>query len=269
MGEYSTAEAVHALDPTMFETSLVAIRSSNFQITHDDSAVDIHGKLGGGGTKTAYDASVGGESFALALPNTTDSTSIALAKWQVALNEPKATDAMREMGFIVNPVCEVMPVNIDDTPFPAIKMARYQDMPIQIRDGKNHSSSVIKNDLFPDSLSLDSFMDGTGEIRTDIAALIRKGVGIGRDSFNVCIANGQMRLYFNDLATAKFEPISPEDAKDYAEYYSRLAVGTIMNGMSHGEFQRQQKFFDEEFGYQGRGYDAFTDLVMAELTQAA
>jgi hypothetical protein len=199
----------------------------------------------------------------------TDGTDVALAKWQVALNEPKATDAMREMDFIVNPVCEVMPVRINDTPFPAIKMTRYQDMPIQIRDGKNHGSSVIENDLFPDSLSLESFLYGIDGIRSDIAALIKKGIAVGRDSFNVCITDGQVRLYFNDLAATKFESMGPEDAKYYADYYSMLTVGTIVNGMSHEEFQRQHRFFAEEFGYRGRGYDTLTDLVMAELDQAA
>src|SRR5487761_1858148 len=102
MGEFPTGEAVQTLDTTAFDTVLTAIRGDNFQVRHDDVVVGIHGTLGSGGTKAAYDASVNGEHFALALPNTTDDTRTALDKWQVALHEPEATNRMREMGFMVN-----------------------------------------------------------------------------------------------------------------------------------------------------------------------
>ncbi|HSX06484.1 MAG TPA: hypothetical protein VLG92_02085 [Candidatus Saccharimonadia bacterium] len=248
---------------------MAAIRSGNFQVTLDDTAVNIQGTLGSGGTKTAYDVSINGEAFALALPNTVDDTGIALDKWEVALREPQATDRMREMGFIVNPICEVLPATINGVTFPAIKMTRYQDMPIQIRDGKNGNSSIIEDDLLPSDIRKGSFMDRTSGIRGDIAALIKNNVSIGRDSFNICVVDGQMRLYFNDLAQAKFEPIDNERVEEYAEFYSKLAVGTIMNGMSYEEFQCHQGFFNEYFGFRGEGYGAFSGLVMDELAQVA
>ena len=269
MGEFSSDEVLHTLDPASFDACLGSIRSGNFQISQDDTPIEIYGKLGsGGGTKTVYDASLDAERFALALPNTTDGTETALAKWRVALHEPNVTDTMRDMGFVVNPTCEVMPVNISGTPFPAIRMTRFQDMPIQVRDGKNHSASVIESDIFAGSLELTSFMDRTADIRSDIIALIRSGVSIGRDSFNVCLIDGQLRLFFNDLASAKFGPVDSERREEYADFYSKFAIGAIKNGMSHDEFQHNKNFFDEHFGFQGSGYEEFLRPIMAELVPA-
>ena len=265
MGELPIGEAVYALDPTMFDEALAAMKAGNFQVMQDDATVDIHGSWPGGGTKSVYDASIHGEPFALALPNLIDDSSTSLAKWQTALNEPVATARLRKLGFMVNPVCEVMPIDVDGVPFPAIRMMRYQDLPVYVRDSKNRDPSQLESDLF-----VESFIKRTSGVHDDLVALIRDGVRLAYyrdsiDSMNICVTDGQMRLFFNDLAETQFEPIESEESDDYARFYAKIAVRKIIESMSEVEYQRNGPFVNVQLGSQGEGRKEFIDLVVNEL----
>jgi hypothetical protein len=252
------------LDIAAISVCLEALQSGNFQLTAGGSEVFIKGVLGaGGGTKTVYDAFSDGEAFALALPNPTDNEQTAYRKWQVALNEPAMTDQLRDLGLVVNPDCQVWPVEINDTPFPAIKMLRYQDMPLQIRDGKNPTFSTIEHDLFPDNLDLSSFLEKTEGVRKDIAVLVKNGLVLNKDSFNICILNEEIRVFFNDLGDAQLKPSNHNTPEDYVAQYSLYAIGVLKNAMSEPEWQRHGALFNgPAFNYQGEAYQQFAARVM-------
>lgn len=274
MGELPIGEATFVLDPATFDEAFTAVKAGNFQVMQYGAMVNISGSWPGGGTKTVYDASIHGEPFALALPNSTDDSRTALAKWQTALSEPSATDRMRELGFLVNPVCDVMPIDINGVPFSAIRMTRYQDLPMHVRDGKNRDYSQEESDLFAGDLSRETFIQRTRGVHNDLVALIRNGVrldyyGDSIDSMNICVVEGQMRLFFNDLAKTQFEPMVSEQGDDYARFYAKIAVRKIIESMSENEYQRNVTFVNKQLGPQGRGREEFIDLVVNELGQAA
>lgn len=263
MSETTVLTETPELNPQAFADSIAVMRSGDFEVSAEGQEVAIGRVLGGGGTKTVYDASLAGESFALALPNLTDGVDKAYKKWEAALKEPAATEAMRSIGLIVNPCCEIMPVAIGEKPFPAIRMTRYQDLPIQVRDSKNRNSSIVEQDLLPVELDDKSFSDSIVGVREDIATLIKQGVSIGRDSFNLCLSDGKLRLYLNDLAGAELNAIEPEEVADYVQYYAMHAIGAVMNGLSHDEFTRHKEFLRE-----GRLADSLAQQVTLELSDA-
>lgn len=114
------------------------------QLAHGNDSFILGRVLGQGGTKRVYDAQLSGEHVALALPNTVDGTARAAQKWQEALRELSVTDVVRELGFMVNTRCEVTPITVAGTSFPAITLTRYADLPVEVRDHKNSHSSVVK-----------------------------------------------------------------------------------------------------------------------------
>jgi hypothetical protein len=222
---------------------LESMRKGQLEITSDGSPVRVDKKVGSGGTKNVYRAVIGDEPFALGLPNTVDGVEIMRQKWSVALSEPANTARIRELGLLTNPVCEILPVSINGVPFPAIRMALYQDLPYRIMDGKNPSESTVTTDVLPEQLDEDSFQEYFTRVASDVRQMIEKGVRVKTDSLNLCILDGSPRIFLSDLGGAEFEPI-PDDIKaQVAERYIGSAFSTFLNGLTESEYQRSKDSF--------------------------
>jgi hypothetical protein len=253
-----------------FETALAQLKGSEpARITYHEQDVALAGLLGKGDSKLVYDAICNGEAFALGLPNTAHNATRAAIEWETTLQEPKATDTIRALGLLANVRCEVMPVLVNGHPLDAIRMARYADMPWQIRDKKNPASSIIEGDIFDAALDRQTFLEATQGIREDILTLLRHGVDVGRDSFNVCVAEGQSRLYFNDLGTAEFGVLDCEDIPGSAKYHTRHALDAILDGVSSDELDRHDAFLngpDFRFG-KDNFYDTWAQQMALEAAR--
>jgi hypothetical protein len=257
---------VQTLDQETFAIAFDAMEQGEPQLAHNGDRFRLGRILGQGGTKSVYDAQLSGEQLALALPNTVDGTAKAAQKWQDALREPPVTDVVRELGFLVNTRCDVTPITVDGTIFPAITLNRYADLPVEVRDRKNSSSSVVKGDIFPNTPTLGSFVEASRGLAHDTARLVGHGVLLGGDSFNLGRGENGLHLFLNDLAHTEFEDLNEEDAADYARRASMRAVDALLSGLSRKEYDRYRDFFDgDAFHFRhGQAYKQFTDIVLAE-----
>jgi hypothetical protein len=236
--EFGDTQAItHMLD---------SMRKGQLEATHDGTSLEIGRKLGEGGTKTVYEAVINSNPFALAFPNATDGVQIMTQKWKVALQEPANTDKIKAIGLFLNPICEVMKVNINGAPFPILKMARYQDLPFQIMDGKNPRSSTVDTEILPKQLDDATFEEYFSSILPDLQSLIQNGVRVGIDSVNICIVDGKPRIFLSDLGNAEFELIPRETMSKISEKYVMFASGAFLNGLTETEYQKHKVFFDGE-----------------------
>jgi hypothetical protein len=222
------------------------MRKGKLEMTHGKNHIEIGKKLGEGGTKTIYEAVIEGNPFALAVPNTVDGAERMTQKWKVALQEPKNTEEIRSLGIFTNPTCETLPVDINGVPFIVIKMTRYQDLSFQIMDGKNPTSSTVKNEVLPKQLNDTRYEEYFSSIIPDLQTLIKNGVRVGRDSINICIVDGHPRIYLSDVGNAKFEPFPEKTIPEIVEKYVIYAQGAFLNSLTETEFQKHKTFFDSE-----------------------
>jgi len=257
---------VQTLDQEAFTIAFDAMKQGKPQFTHGDDSFRLGRELGKGGTKSVYDAQLSGEQLALALSNTVDGTTRAAQKWQKALREPPVTDVVRELGFLVNTHCKVTPITVDGTSFPAITLTRYADLPLEVRDRKNPSSSVVRGDIFTKTPTLGSFIEATRGLAQDTAKVVGQGVFLEGDSFNLGRDDNGLHLFLNDLSNAQFRDSNEEDATKYAEYASSRAVEALISGLSWEEYGKHRDFFDgDAFHFlHGQAYKQFTDIVLAE-----
>ncbi len=226
---------------------LTSLRSGSFEISTHGSPVILAKELGRGGSKTVYDATIEGATMALGLPNTTDGIERMREKWTVVMHEPAATDRIRGLGLLVNPLCRLQEVEINGTPFPAIVMHRYHDLPYQVKDGKNSSSSVSRGAFQPGSLSEQWFTDKALQpLAEDCATLIAAGANLHRDSFSTCVTmDGELRLFLHDLGNATFEQTGEHSVDTYARGYARFVIGSFTNAVNEPEYRGNKAFFDE------------------------
>jgi len=223
-------------EATITEPLRNALREKGHRIEHAGEVLTLGGRLGAGGTKTVYDAELKGQHFALALPNTTDGIVTMNEKWGRALKEPGITDRIRSLGVHVNPVCEPFPVTVNGIPLTAIRLQRFQDLPFPIVDSKNRLSSTLTASILPKDFSAETYQGMLQPALPDLAKLIKAGLHIGGDSMNICIINGEVRPYLNDLGSATFEPFVRGRAfRDAVNYISML------------EHSCRQAFTDEEY----------------------
>lgn len=223
---------------------LESMRAEKLDVKHENKVVSLGDKLGSGGSKTVYDAVVDGEPFALALPNTTDDVQKMRQKWQNVLKEPDNTEKVRGLGLYTNPTCEVVPTSINGVIFPALKMARYQDLPFPIVDSKNVTSSTVNGNLLPGTLTIDAYQELMASILPDLEIMIKNGVQVGSDSINICLIEGKPRIYLNDLGTAVFKPFQDDQIPQVAEMYISNANGAFLNGLTEPEYQKHNTFFN-------------------------
>jgi hypothetical protein len=195
----------------------------------DGVPATVSKKLGSGGSKEVYDATIKNEQYALALPGTVDHPQIVIEKWTKVLQEPANTDRLRCLGFYVNDLCQIVPTRVNGYEFPGLVMRRYSDHDFPIYDSKNPKSryhELIKADeKVTDETALELF----APISDEIAKLVKNGAHLGRDSINLCDINGAPHLYLNDLGAASFDEISPDDFEKYVEHYVGSAIGAFIN----------------------------------------
>lgn len=253
------------LDRESFEAVFAAMQGGDLTLTHNDKRLHLGPVLGRGGTKTVYATTVAGEKRALALPNIVDGSQTAARKWQNALREPEATEIIRRLGLLVNPCCEITPITIAGTPFSAITSTPYADLPFEVCDTKNPNSSTMRGDIFPTTPTLGSFMEASLGIAQDAAKLVKNGIVLGGDAFNVARtpADG-LRLFLNDLSDATLE--GEKYAKEYAIRTSARALEALLCGLPAEEYERHAHVFDgPDFGSPGsRVFKDFAAVVLAE-----
>lgn len=223
-----------------------SMRKGQLEVTHQGALLEVGKRLGEGGTKTVHEAVIGDDHFALGFPNTVDGVERMSQKWKVALQEPANTARVREMGVFANPICETLQVDINGVPFTVIKMARYQDLPYQIMDGKDSRASTVKSDVLPSELDRNIFEAYFESVIPDVQTLITNGVRVGVDSLNVCLVDGKPRIFLSDLGSADFEEISDEARPRIAERYVGNAFSSFLNGLTKAEYQKHEPFFDGE-----------------------
>lgn len=239
-------------------TALIeSMREGRLDIMSDGGRpVTVVEQIGEGGSKTIYDVDIESQRYALALPNIVDDAEIMLAKWKVVLQEPVKTERVRHIGLPVNTVCESFPVQVNGAPFPALLMARYQDLPFEVRDTKNPNTSIWKTPILAGKiLDAQSLQVILRDATSDLSTMIRNGVQVMRDSMNLCIDRGQLRIFLNDLGSASFERISTGDRQDCAKTYCNWAVGAFLNALTEPEYQTNKRFFDDKLsGDTAEGY---------------
>jgi len=238
-----TASQEGGIDAHITEQLHTALRTKDRKIEHSGDLLTLGSRLGAGGTKTVYDAELNGQHFALALPNTTDGVLIMNEKWGRALNEPEMTNRIRALGIHVNPVCEPYPVKVNSLPLTAIKMLRYRDLPYPIVDSKNRSTSTLIASILPKNFTPDGYQIIMQPALPDLATLIKAGLHIGGDSMNLCVVNGEVRPYLNDLGSASFEPFVPGRAFRDAVNYVSMLENACRNALTEEEYQGLMEFF--------------------------
>lgn len=193
--------------------------------------------LGSGGSKEVFDVEVGGEHYAVALCGLQDTPERVIQKWENVLKEPVNTALLRARGFYVNELCEVKNIKVNGVEFPALVMKRFEDHPFQIYDSKNIGKKA--NQLFNDKteLSDDKMITLMSSISDEIARLIRDGIRLGRDNFNLCVSEGQMHLYFNDLGATRVEPFSADEKRRVIDHYVMYAVGAVISSVSEETYR--------------------------------
>lgn len=237
----------HESKQIQLESLLETLRKGRLDIRLDNAPISIGKKLGGGGSKDVYDATIEDNAYALAVPNHVDSVGRMLDKWTVVLKEPGNTQIVRDAGLLTNPVCEVLPTSINGVQFSSLKMKRYQDLPWEIRDRKNPTSSTGETVFIQadKEVTEEDFVDLFSTILDDLALMIAKHINVGSDSINVAVDGRVPRIYLNDLGNASFEPIAPEKNGEFIRRYTLYSFDAFINALSEEEYQRVKPFVEK------------------------
>ncbi len=229
------------LTPQIIRRILETRRGLPPEISVGGESISLERKLGSGGSKEVYDIQIGDLHYALAIPGNIDSAEIVADKWQRVLREPISTTRLRDAGFRVNPLSELIGVELDGISFPALIMRRYEDLPFDVRDAKNPRSSIYREKIR--SFDVDKDLERIGET---IKSLAQKNIKTGGDSFNLFVDGEGLDLYFNDLGSCKFEEIPADKLKGVLEYYAMAASAALMNGFSEEEYSVLKDSLDED-----------------------
>lgn len=228
----------------MIANLLEVMKHEQLAITIADVEASAVSWLGSGGSKTVYDIVIGNEHFAFSLPNAIDDVATIMRKWQDVLNEPTATDHIRKMGFFTNSLSQIVQSTVNGVPFPGLLMRRYADLPFEIRDNKNPVSSTGTTRIIPPGTATKDIAALLKPIANDIRMLLGHNVHIGRDAINLCIANGQPRLFFNDLGTARFEVTPSDNPANTVRFYVDASVSAVTSGLTTQEYNEYGEYFE-------------------------
>lgn len=196
--------------------------------------------LGSGGSKEVYDAEVGGKHFAVGICGIQDTPERIIEKWEVVLKEPENTDFLRNQGFYVNEYCQIQNIRVNGFEFPAIVMKRFQDHQFKIFDSKNigkNNNPIADRET---DLNDDKMITIMQPVVNEVARLIKNGIRVGRDNFNLCLSNGEIHLYFNDLGPMKTEAFTKEDAPRIIEQYTMYAVSAFINSVNQDTYKNNK-----------------------------
>jgi len=236
--------------PTLNVGSIAAMnerrKKTGLTLTYKDQpmVLDQERPIGTGGSKQVYSVQVGERHYALAIPAADiDHPSVILQKWQAVAREPANTERIRQLGLVVNDLCQLVQVKINGTEFPGLVMRRFQDLPFEVRDSKNLHSSTGETPVLTGQSELESAFEN---IVGEIVILLENGVKLGEDSFNLAVVDGHAHLYFNDLGTAKFENIDPQYLENYIDAYLDSAIRAFIIGITEAEYSPIGDKFDYE-----------------------
>jgi hypothetical protein len=99
--------------------------------------------IGNGGSKNVFLVEHNGEESAIAICGTVDDAQTTINKWRDVINEPKNTKYLRNLGFYVNNISEIIPIKINGIDFPALKMKPYSSHSFEIFDLKNFDGNNL------------------------------------------------------------------------------------------------------------------------------
>jgi|GEM_PF-2534437 len=241
-------QSVESLDETVIERISESRHEAGLELTHRGRPIELTSDepIGTGGSKEVYSAKIGNEHYALAIPaSDIDVPSVIKEKWEIVLREPENTEQLKRLGFYTNDLLRTEVVQINGTDFPAVVMHRFEDLPFEVRDSKNRSSSTGQTEIFPGAANPANIPDRLRHITAEVKSLLQNGVRIGLDSFNLCVIKGEPHLYFNDLGTARFQPFTEEDYRHYVNVYSNAAAWALINGCTETEYQQVKDYLDE------------------------
>lgn len=208
------------------------------------NALEIEGRvanppkfLGSGGSKEVFDVEIGEEHYAVALCGLQDTPERVIQKWESVLKEPVNTALLKARGFYVNDMCEVRNIRVNGVEFPALVMKRFEDHSFEIYDSKNIGKNA--NRLFDErtELSDEKMMSLMSPISDEIIRLVRDGIRLGRDNFNLCVSEDQMHLYFNDLGPTRVEPFLDDEKKRVIAHYVMYAVGAVVSSVNEETYR--------------------------------
>ena len=190
-------------------------------------------RLNYGGTKMVYEIEFLGKKYALAILGPTKH----IDSWIGVLNEPNNTALINKSGLVANNLSKIIKVKLRNCEFPALLMKPYSEHPFLIFDRKNPRSSTgtldnfwsqsFKNPMAPTDSELKQVFSSVAQ---DIALAIKQRLNLREDSTNLCLKDGRLRLYVNDLPYEQEEMfvkvVRPQES---AEWLAMLVSGALAN----------------------------------------
>lgn len=179
--------------------------------------------LGGGGSKCAYRVNYNGEDICLLLPH---------KAWGEALKEAKNTQILKQMGFLTNDYCKIVPVKIGDSLLPAMVSKPYDKHAFKIFDKKNPNDFIDKH-INIDELNETNAMSFFSELIEDCKKCAKNKLSLGSDSYNIALVNGKPRLYFNDLPYDSSEMFMGNNYDKTLKYTLEEALSGLCGAFSY------------------------------------
>ena len=177
--------------------------------------------IGYGGSKCAYRCKYKGNEYCILLPHKV---------WNNALNEPNNTLILKKLGLLVNDICEIIKIKINNEDFPAIITSLYDSHKYKIFDCKNKNNNL--NDYYDfRNLNEDTIKYFFADILEDIKILIKNNIFLEQDSYNFAIKNNAIRLFFNDLPYAQLEKIK-NNKYELKRTYISYVINNFLNILS-------------------------------------
>jgi len=191
--------------------------------------------LNSGGTKAVYQVKIDDKPYAIAICTRTGEPELLALKWRNALNEPRNTETLRNLGLKVNNISEIYPIKVNGYDFPAIRMKPYSSHSFQIFDIKERPDCVNPVITVKDLYNPEKCANFFSQISKEIAILLLNNISLHTDSINLCFDKGNLHLYFNDLDMKNLvNPDISENLTKQAYYYSNKAILAFMNRFYDG-----------------------------------
>lgn len=219
--------------------SWVLNENYTFQDT-DGSSISVSSKLGSWWTKEVYNIEYMGKAYAMAIPWYIDKPKIIEEKRKKALAEIDNTNKIRDLWYYVNNEYFWKNILINGIIFPAIFMKPYSKHAFLIFDWKKASNK--RNPLLSLEKNInDEYMISIcSNILKEISKLIKDNISLGSDNFNMCIDQGEMHLYLNDLWNMKVAKIEENSQEEYIDYYLMFSIGVILNSLDEETYQKSK-----------------------------
>lgn len=244
------------------------LRSSrNLELRIAGLPVSIHAVLGTGFSKKVYDIGTEVGRYALALPNSFDEPNTVKEKWEKVLKEPVNTTSIRKLGLRANTLCSPLPVLINGVGFLGLIMRRYEDLPYEIVDSQNKSSSTHSGLIIPaDDLKVETFIPFFSPVVEDCAMLLNNRILLGSDCFSLCRDRKNAHLFLNDLGpgmTVEERELSEEEKLFHSRSYALFSMSAWSRNQFDSNFLRKHQRFFRQFN----NYDDDQTSIASKLTE--